>query len=45
MNEDVFASCSFDTTIKIWNWKKSECLLQTLIGHTLSVLSICLLDD
>ena len=21
--EDVFASCSFDTTVKVWNWKKN----------------------
>ena len=44
IDNDHFASGSFDYTIKIWNIFNSECL-ETLKGHSMNVIDIIKFDD
>jgi len=42
--EDKIATCSWDSTIKIWDMSKTKCV-KTLRGHNASIISIIQLSD
>lgn len=44
LSNDVIASGSYDSTVKIWRWKQGKCE-QTLKQHNFAVLTVCTIDE